>query len=545
MFSVSYFAKASSDRQVFRLRQGFVGQTGFRIGCFVAMLALTPVLGVAQEAVEEDAASGDLTKDELLNLLEIRKSQLEMEQGKAERDRAKTEYEETKKLYAEKIVTSDEVDKAQQDYERSVLKYKQAKIDLEKTRLEFLKGATLVTVVDAKKYRGEEGQVMVSVKLRNDSDIDKARVAMGGEADVSREKLESLLKIDNVIVSLRDEAIIGDPYQRIIPELKYGEEATLEYRLLKRDVEVITVAAEFLQEEKQYTVFLKKEALQDLPMITSTQYAQQGQLGTKIRYDLELERLSKTEQSFSLAVLNLPPQISFAFLDPGSGAQITQVKFSSEISKQSLDLEVSIPEKLKENLVGMNISFYVLITKQAQMKSIYELTRKYEGEEVPAEEVVKLKGNKVNLILIPQGVPKVELVVANLFKEVVQGEEMELKFSVVNSGTLVLRSVASEVDPPLEWEVELEPREIEVIEPGEKVLVTAKVRPPEGVPIGEYIMVLKCEGHSGVETVEALEKDFKVRIAAKGNITSTLVLVFVLVGLVLFIAIASVKISRR
>ncbi len=69
-------------------------------------------------------------------------------------------------------------------------------------------------------------------------------------------------------------------------------------------MDVVTVSIEFLGTVRLYTLYLKKEALQDLPTITSTQYAQQGELGTKIRYDLELERLARTDQSFSLIVLD-------------------------------------------------------------------------------------------------------------------------------------------------------------------------------------------------------------------------------------------------
>lgn len=489
--------------------------------------------------------SADLSKDELLTQLETRQAKLALDQAKSEMKRAKVEFEETKRLFEEKIVAIDKLNKARQVYEKAVLGHEQAKIELEKTKLEFLKGATLVTVVDAIKYRSVEGEVMVTIKLRNDSDIDKAWVAMGGKENISKEKLTSLLKIDNVVVSLQDEAIIGDPYQQIIQEIKYGEEASLKYRLLKRDVEEITVVMEFLETEKRYTVFLKKEALQDLPTVSSTQYAQQGQLGTKIRYDLELERLAKTEQSFSLVVLNLPSAVSFTFLDPRSQAKITQIKFTSEISKQSLDFEVSIPEKLAGSLVDKNISFYVLVTRQAQMKFIYELTQKYDGKDIPVEEIVKINGNKVNLILIPKGTPKVELMVANLFKEVQIGKEVELKFDVANSGTLQLRNVTPDISLPIEWQGRLEPREIPVLEPGEKKLTTATITPPENVSIGEYTIILKCLGHSGIESVEAVEKDFKLRIVPKSSITGTLVLMIILVGIVLFIAVASVKISRR
>jgi len=63
--------------------------------------------------------------------------------------------------------------------------------------------------------------------------------------------------------------------------------------------------------------------------------------------------------------------------------------------------------------------------------------------------------------------------------------------------------------------------------------------------VGEYTFTLECAGYAGIETVEATDKDFQVRIAPKSNITATVVLVLVLVGLVLAIAVASVKISRR
>jgi hypothetical protein len=505
---------------------------------------------VAEEASEATASRRDLSKDDLLNDLATRQAQMDLEQAEAEMRRAENEFRQTEGLFIEKIYTVDKLNEARQAYEQAVLNHAQAKIELEKTRLDFLKDATLITIVDAKKYRGEEGQVMASVTLRNDSDIDKARVVMSGEADLTDDDLASLLKIDSIIVTLKgtgasSSAIIGDPFQQIIPELKLGQEAKLEYLLLDRDLDAVTISVEFLDTKNAYTVFLKKQALQDLPTISSTQYAQQGQLGSKIRYDLELERLAKTEQSFTLVVLNLPTEIPFAFLDPASGARITQLKFTRDISKQNLDFEVSIPEKLDQELVDANVSFHIIVTRRSEQKSIYELKKRYEGGPVPAEEIAKLKGNKVELILIPSGTGKLDIIVANSFKEVQQDEPVQFKFTIMNSGTLALRRLAPELELPIEWEGGLTPKEIDVIGPGEKILVTADISPPAGTPVGEYAVTAKCKGYSGIETVEAEEKDFTVRVAPRSNITATVVLVAVLVGLVLAIAVASVKISRR
>ena len=385
---------------------------------------------------------------------------------------------------------------------------------------------------------------------------------MGGQ-NLSEERLAALLKVDNVIVTLKGEvqvtvgtgaeersvssgkAIIGDPYQQIVRGLAYAQEVDLDFRLLKKDVENVTVSLEFLGATKDYDVFLKKESEQDLPEVSSAQYDQVGALGSKIRYDLDLERLAKTEQSFSLVVLNLPEQINFSFLDPRSGAMLTAVRFTEETSRVGLNLELSIPAKLPTELVGADITFHFLAVRRSELKKIFELREKHKGQTVPPEEIAKLKAGMVELTLIPRGVGKLDIVAPNLFKEVEQGRDVQLKFNVLNSGTLPLRNVAAALDLPLEWTGQLTPREVETIDSAAKVLIIADLKPPLDVTVGEYTVKVKATGHSGVELVEAIAKDFTVRVAKESSITGTVILVAILVLLVVGIAIASIRISRR
>jgi hypothetical protein len=93
--------------------------------------------------------------------------------------------------------------------------------------------------------------------------------------------------------------------------------------------------------------------------------------------------------------------------------------------------------------------------------------------------------------------------------------------------------------------VELAPASAEVLAGGEKALFTALLQPPEDVDVGQYTVKMLVEGQSGVETVEAEDRDFTVDVKAESSLTGTAVLVGVLVLLVVGIAIASVKISRR
>jgi len=507
------------------------------------LAAALPVSG--QDSVIQDKAdSVSLTRDDTLNQLKISQAQLSLDQANADMKSAKVEFEANQRLFDEKIVTIDKLNAARQTYEQAVLKHDQSKIELERTRLELLKGATLVTVVGARKYRSADGQVMVSVKLRNDSSMAKAWITMGGPGKITREQVTSLMRINNLVVSLRDQAIIGDPYRQIVPDLNLGADVTLDYRLLKRDVESVTVAIEFLETQKEYNVFLMKEGSQDLPTIASTQYAQEGQLGSKIKYDLDLERLASTEQNFSLVVLNMPETIPFSFIDPANNARITNVKFDEQHSSQKLQLELAVPEKLDPKLVGASIDFWVIVTRPADLAAIGELRKQHENV-IPVEALAAVKGNRVGLKLIPTGVGKLEILIANLFKEVKRGQPIDFKFTLLNSGTLALRNVAPKLNLPTEWEADVDPKSMPLIDPGDQSVVSLHLRPPKDVSVGEYTLKIDAEGKSGIENIEALEKNFTVRLAAESNVTGTVALVTVLVILVLGIAIASIKISRR
>jgi hypothetical protein len=528
-----------------------------------ALAAGAPATAPTSAAATAPAPPADLaslTRVERLQLLEVDKAKLALDQARADMAEARSQLDEVRTLFEERIYTKDDLAKAEQKHRQAVLAYQRAQIELEQKRLDFLKDATLVSVVDAVKYRGEAGRVMAAVTLRNDSDLGKARIAMAGERALSPERLASLLKVDNVVVTLRGEtwtvdeegrristgtAIVGDPFQQIVRELRHGERKQLAFRLLNKDAESVTVSLEFLGERKQYDVFLKMESRQDLPEVTSGQYSQIGRLGDTVTYTVSLKRLAKTEQAYALTVLGLPREIKARFRAAASEAMLTEVLFNEEITKQSLDLELSIPEKLDPNLVDVRVPFAFLAMTVAERKKLAALKRRHGGGEIPAEALAKIKAAKLQLTIIPRGVGRLEIVSPNLFTEVKQGEEIWIKFNVVNSGTLVLRNIAAELELPLEWDAALTPAKVAQLAGGQKALFKARVIPSADASVGESTVTVLAEGEFGTEVVEAKEKDFTIRIEAKGSITGTVVLVAVLVVLVVGIAVASIKISRR
>ncbi len=537
--------------------------------CRVVTICLLAVVIVAGSGVLSAAQAGEkaprlvLSREEQLHLLEAKQAKLALDQADQERSAAMADLDKVEKLFKDGLVTVTRLNDARMAFNRAKLKFRQAEIDLEKERLEFLKDATIISVVNARKYRSKDGEVMASVTIRNASDIGKARIAMAGEGRKVRDAdLGALLKVDNVIVTLKGEtrtsrvlgiderqvagakAIVGDPFQLIVNTIEYGKEVTLEYKLLNKAVDSVTVSLEFLGTSREYDVYLKNESNQDLPDVASTQYSQIGKLGTKIRYDLNLKRLAKTTQSFAMIVLNLPPSIQKAFIDPESEASLTQVKFTDEITEQNLYFEASIPSNLSPKLVDQSLSFYIVVTRPSELKNIFELVKKHSNN-IPAEDIQKIKGECVELVLIPKGVGKLDILMDTQYKEVEIGKPVDFKFRVMNSGTLVLRSIAPKLDLPIGWEAELDPKSVTILAGEEKATFTAKLIPPGDVSVGEYPVKIEAEGHSGVEDIEAIDKSFSVRLGSPTNITGTAILVGILVVMVLGIAIASIKVSRR
>jgi hypothetical protein len=514
------------------------------------VVALGLALALLAAAAEQERpaagkpASGE-TKEDLLNRLKLEEAQLQVQQAAATRQRYEGEYAEMRRLFEEKTVTLKEFNDAKKNLEESQVALERARISLEKTKLDFLKNATHLSITEAKKYRTEDNRHHVDVTIRNSSNEDLARALMEApDKTVTAETLRNLLKVDNIIVSLIDGAVIGEPYEIIVPSLANGEQKTVSFRLLK-DVENLEVRMRYLDVSANERVFLKKESLRDLPNIVSAQVAQEGNLGSKVGYDLTLELLATEERGFGLATLGLPKQIQVTFMDPKTRARVTQVRFTDQISRQDLRLELSVPEKLDRKFVDKPMTFYVVVGKLQDLKQIEKAKGQFANGDMPAAEVEKLPGNRADLQLIPRGVGQLEVLVQNLYQEIKIGEKVQFQVQVLNSGTLPVMSVGIEAELPLNWNADTDPRRLPEILAGDKRPVRITLTPPADVSVGNYDIRIKGKGETGTEQVEAADKTFQVRVSAKSDILGTVTLVSVLILLVLGIAIVSIRISRH
>ena len=364
--------------------------------------------------------------------------------------------------------------------------------------------------------------------------------------DKSQAEVSALLEVRNINVSLESNSpkmIVGVPYEQLIASLALGQRQTLVFRLLKDEDEIVVVAKTLDGQREDFHIVLRKDSLQDTPTINSVQFSQEGDLNSRVRYDLILERLAEDEKTFRLAVLNLPREINYAFIEQTTNANLSQVKFSEETSQQQLELELQIPEKLSRRFIDQIIEFYVFVTDADGYRQIEQFNRR--DTPISKEELATLSGNGERFELIPRGQGALETTIATRYWEVADDDSVSVRIELLNTGTLAVEDIRIILTPPLDWTYTSVPETIERIPAGEKLTATVTLVPPAEQTVGEYDVRVEASGVSDGEKVEASEKDLTIRVAASAHLGQNILILVGFFALIIGVAIVSIKASRR
>jgi len=417
------------------------------------------------------------------------------------------EFEDSQGLLNKGTITRKEFNEALSAYTQAKQQLEQAQIQLEQTKLGFLANATHITIVEAKKYYDAEGRRMLNLVLENKSNLAMAESALGLAESESQtqsewqspEQIQALLDIENIIVSiLNNSSSIGKPYEQIIGVLPYGKTVELTFVLLA-DVEEAGVKLKYLDQDVIEKIYLEKQSLQQIPAVVASQFSQEGQLGTTIRYDVELEMLVTSDTGFSLLVTNLPPQIKYSFVDSKSGARITSVRFTEEVSKHNLQLQLSIPQKLEIDMIDKTIDLQTWVVTAKQAELLNKLKLQYQGQIIPVEELDNIEAGRLDVALIPKGTARLEILINNLYAEIKPQQDVNIKADLHNIGTLTMFNLVPKISPPLGWTAEVLPKSIAKLLPGEKQPIKIHLKPGPDVGVGEYEAQVEARGQSGSE----------------------------------------------
>lgn len=507
-------------------------------------LTATAVLLLATGLWAQEGAKDLRTKEQRLYDIQLRQGRLNVDKRELDMETKRSDFLAIQDLYEEKIETVERLNKARRELMAAEREYNEAQYELDRTRLEFLRDATHITIRQARKYRTLDGRRQVDITLMNASQLAQA---MSLSPDRTEAEIRPLLEVQNMKVSLEDfgGTIIAQPYEQVVPALALGDSVQLTFRLLE-DWDDVVVAMTYVDEsEEDHYIILRRESTQDLPSINSVQFSQEADLNTRVNYDLILERLAEDEKTFRLALVNLPREITPAFVDPGTNASLTQVKFSEEVTRQQLELELQIPEKLSRRYVDQTIEFYVFITDTEGFARIGELNRSHSGGVIPLEEINAIPGNKERFELIPRGRAALETIIANRYQEIRTGEEVLVRVDLLNTGTLEVERVHVVLTPPLNWTWSSNPDTIDRILPGEKEPVNITLVPPEDIGVSEYDVRIEAAGYEGPELIEAQEKDITIRVEERAAVIRNALIIGAVIALVIGIAVGSIKVSRR
>ncbi|MDE0010330.1 MAG: NEW3 domain-containing protein [Candidatus Poribacteria bacterium] len=396
-----------------------------------------------------------------------------------------------------------------------------------------------ISILSAKKFR-VENQMMVTIQLKNTSTTE----AMPSNA--TPQEIAAANEIRGIYVSLldvTDDTNIVKPYEEKIQVLGYNETVELTFQLQK-DVESLKVSLDYseLDVPDLRLIYLQKESALDVVNVSSLRFSQEGNLGSSVTYDLTLDRLAETENTFQLRVINLLNRLSFEFQDPETKSRQSQVKFTQEQSKRDLSLIVYLPEELDATYLDSTLEFYVAVLDEAEATELGGVNNRLD---LPADRIAGIQGGVERFELIPKGVPEIEVFVPNAFQTIKIGEEVNMTATLQNIGTRDLVDIRMLVDVNTDWKYTVVPEVIGSLKRNEEIEIQLTLSPPVDIGVGEYQAKLNAEVTVDNRKFEARDRSITVQVESKTQMSVTTLLFGALILLMIAIVIVTIRISRR
>lgn len=451
-------------------------------------------------------------------------------------DQAKSDFDRQKALFERQVIPA-------ADMERAERTYSDAEVNYQQSLLAVIFEQQYVTILSAVKYQDESGRKRVRLELANAA----AGGAEFGQLEGFQDEIFQSLKPDivhDIYVSLLndDNAIISLPYEAKIEELHFGTPKTLDFELLQ-EVDAVSVNIIFGRgSERRLKVFLQKDSSINVASFLTDQFSQEVELGSTTDYGMSLELFSGVENTFKLEAVNLPAEINRYFIDTASGSRLSQFQFTQGVNTRQVALRIFLPDRPTTDVtMDVQIPFYAVAIPRDRADEIGDLRNRILTE----TELEELKIGFIRLELVPRGVGEILVRAPQLFHTITAEETVKVTVEIVNDGTRRLDNVRVEVDPPLNWTERIEPEVITTLEISEEGRVDLFITPPEGVTPGRYEVRVRTTSLSDDQPIRGEDKTITIQIEQEANLLGTLIIIFLIVGLVVGIVIFGIRLSRR
>jgi len=449
---------------------------------------------------------------------------------------ARSEYERQKHLFEKELITEVEL-------QRGHNVYADAEVNYQQSLLAVLFEEQYISVKSAIKYHASDGSRRVKLTLANTS---------GGSAEFRKlinieDKLFRSLQpdlINNVYVSLMNDgnAIISEPYELKINELRYGEPREVDFKLLQ-DLDAVTVYMIYSNgNQRSMKIFLQKDATVNKVAVQSERFSQEVELGSSANYDLTLELFSGVNNTYTLEVVNLPEQIGRHFKNESGQVRLRQVKFTESARTKNAILQITLPDRSSgETPMDQSIPFYVLALPDDKNADFM----KHADNDWTEEELQQLDIGYVQLELISRGVGELIVRAPQMYHTILPGETAEMTIELVNEGSRRLDHIEIKADPPLNWSKDIDPVNINTLDIGDEAKVRLAFTPPDDIAVGKYEVRIKSSGLSDGRPITASDKIVAIEIRSETNLLVAILIVFFILAIVGGMVTYGVKLSRK
>ncbi len=446
------------------------------------------------------------------------------------------EYERQKGLFDKGLVSESELDRFRNSLADAEVNYQQSLLSV-------LFEQQYVSIDRAVKYQAADGSKHVRLTVTNASgSSEEFRKLLGIDDQLFRSLQPDV--IQSVYISLynTDGAIISQPYELKIEELRAGSPKTVDFALLQ-ELDALTVNIIYGNgSSRTLKILLQKDNTVNKVVVQSQQFSQEAELGKTASYGLTLELFGGVNTSFSLNVVNLPLQINRYFKDAATQARLSQIKFTESVNTMRASLEVSLPDRPTDKVtMDRSIPFFVMIVPADRAAEF----RDAESKSWTEEQIRKLNIGFVKLELMPRGRGRLLVRAPQLYFTVKADEPVAVTMDLINEGTRRLDNVKVDVDLPLGWTRTIEPAVIPTLAINQEQRVTLTASPPDGIASGRYELRLRTSGLSDNVPVNAEDKSVTVEIQEDANVFGTIILVLAILGIIGGIVLFGVRMSKK
>jgi hypothetical protein len=460
---------------------------------------------------------------------------LDLKKARAAYEIARQKYENDKELYDQKAISLAEFNDSKNE---SLSK----EVDYQKLILKLISQQSYIIIEKAVKYQNRKAEKRIKLTMRSSTEGNQDYIRQFEQHfDVFTPEMRTA-RVYNIFVSINniaDNTTIGSPYEVRIPCIDNGATAMADFNLL-RDAESVQVVLNYNGKKDTKNIYLEKDASANIVAITSSQFAQETDLGSSASYDLNLERFSSSDDVYRFIVVNLPRQVSYDFYDTDNNARLSQLRFNQGVNIRKLSLKAYLPGNEDDDIkIDKPLNFYAIVLNETEYNKLGN-TRN-----MTQKEIDKIQAGKIRLELIPKGVGRIIVRAPSLYHEIKTGDSVSMKITVMNEGTRVLDNIKITTENPLNWKSVIIPNVIVTLSPGKEEEVTLRILPPDDVNVGAQEVKIKTQATADNRPVETEDKTMRIQVEAKIPLFGTIILILLLIGILTGIAAYGIKISRR